>query len=213
MSPIHFRKQAATDSTKPDLNIGVSPGFGGLIQGQIYNPVSPTIMVEWKTHTFWRQATCFFSGPGISPEPEWLREVSVRTQPRQLWGISLLSFGGLYEWQVSPAIATELAHWQGRSMYFPFLYFWAIFRTTRTLKVLGSLRGWWLQKSQTTTWDSLKPCYVAPGVGFLLPSIVLSIQCLSIDFLDSLGNFCMKRDCYLKGSPERSQKKRRYHRL
>jgi len=70
LSPIHFRKQAATDSTKPDLNIGVSPGFGGLIQGQIYNPVSPTIMVEWKTHTFWRQATCFFSGPGISPEPE-----------------------------------------------------------------------------------------------------------------------------------------------
>ena len=25
--------------TKPDLNIGVLPGFGGLIQGQIYNPV------------------------------------------------------------------------------------------------------------------------------------------------------------------------------
>ena len=24
--------------SKKDLNIGVSPGFGGLIQGQIYNP-------------------------------------------------------------------------------------------------------------------------------------------------------------------------------
>ena len=34
-----FRKQSATDGTKPDLNIGVSPGFGGLdFSGQIYNP-------------------------------------------------------------------------------------------------------------------------------------------------------------------------------
>ena len=32
----HVRKQSATDGR--DLNIGVSPGFGGLIQGQIYNP-------------------------------------------------------------------------------------------------------------------------------------------------------------------------------
>ena len=38
LSPIHFRKQSATDGTKKNLNIGVSPGFGGLIQGQIYNP-------------------------------------------------------------------------------------------------------------------------------------------------------------------------------
>ena len=38
LSPLHFRKQAATDGTVWDLNIGVSPGFGGLIQGQIYNP-------------------------------------------------------------------------------------------------------------------------------------------------------------------------------
>ena len=39
LSPIHFRKLSATDGTKLDLNIGDSPGFGGLIQGQIYNPV------------------------------------------------------------------------------------------------------------------------------------------------------------------------------
>ena len=38
LSPIHFRKQVATDGTKKDLDIGDSPGFGGLIQGQIYNP-------------------------------------------------------------------------------------------------------------------------------------------------------------------------------
>ena len=38
-----LRKQSATDGTKLDLNIGGSPGFGGLIQGeQIYNPVGST---------------------------------------------------------------------------------------------------------------------------------------------------------------------------
>ena len=34
----------ATDGTKLDLNIGVSPGFGGLIQVQIYHPVPPQEM-------------------------------------------------------------------------------------------------------------------------------------------------------------------------
>ena len=38
LSSIHLRKLSATDGTKPDPNIGF-PGFGGLIQGQIYNPV------------------------------------------------------------------------------------------------------------------------------------------------------------------------------
>ena len=42
LSPRHFRKQSAT---KLDLNIGDSPGFGGLIEGQIYNLVfgGPTL--------------------------------------------------------------------------------------------------------------------------------------------------------------------------
>ena len=38
LSPIYFRKQSATDGTTKDLNIGGFQGFGGLIQGQIYNP-------------------------------------------------------------------------------------------------------------------------------------------------------------------------------
>ena len=40
LSPIHFRKQSATDGTKLDSKKSVfPPGFGGLIfRGQIYNP-------------------------------------------------------------------------------------------------------------------------------------------------------------------------------
>ena len=33
-----FGNKAATDGVSRDLNIGCFPGFGGLIQGQIYNP-------------------------------------------------------------------------------------------------------------------------------------------------------------------------------
>ena len=36
----YFRKLSPTDGTKLDLNIGVSPGFGGLILGKIYSPDS-----------------------------------------------------------------------------------------------------------------------------------------------------------------------------
>ena len=39
LSPKHLRKLSATD-TKLDLNIGETPGFGGLdFLGQIYNPI------------------------------------------------------------------------------------------------------------------------------------------------------------------------------
>ena len=51
LSPKHLRKRSATDGTELDLNIGVSPGFGGLIQGQIHNPEID------QTLTFWH---CFF---------------------------------------------------------------------------------------------------------------------------------------------------------
>ena len=47
-----FRKQAATDGTKLDLNIGDSgPGFGGLIQGQIYNPVEVFQLIDIVNYT------------------------------------------------------------------------------------------------------------------------------------------------------------------
>ena len=32
LSPIHFRKLSATDGVSTDLNIGDSPGFGGLMK-------------------------------------------------------------------------------------------------------------------------------------------------------------------------------------
>ncbi len=39
-----FGNKAATDGTKLDLKIGVSPGFGGLdFSGQIYNPVNESM--------------------------------------------------------------------------------------------------------------------------------------------------------------------------
>ena len=40
MEVSRLQKESATDGTKKDLNIGDSPGFGGLNQGQIYNPGS-----------------------------------------------------------------------------------------------------------------------------------------------------------------------------
>ena len=52
LSPVHFRKQAATDGTYGS-NIGEFPGFGGLIQGQIYIPVESKIPSFWKPMIFW----------------------------------------------------------------------------------------------------------------------------------------------------------------
>ena len=48
LSPIHFQKQAATDGTKQDLNMGETHGFAG----QIYNLILP--YTNRKKCTVWK---------------------------------------------------------------------------------------------------------------------------------------------------------------